>query len=80
MEPVLWEPHQPRCQRVRVIETSCCGEYEWCGEGGQYFVLRYTKQRGYEEAGRGLYREARETWEKLIQQHVHRAKAFSGDA
>lgn len=62
---IEWEPHRPRSTRVRVIETSCCGLYEWCGEGGQYYVLRRTAD-GHEEAGRGLYREAREVWTALV--------------
>jgi uncharacterized protein YutD len=36
----------------RVHEASCCGLFEWCSEGGQYFVLRHVDGR-YEEARRG---------------------------
>lgn len=54
-------------------QMSCCGEYEWCAEAGQYYVLRYTPTRGYEEFGRGLYRDARKIWDALTERHMHKA-------
>ncbi|WP_285776734.1 hypothetical protein [Microtetraspora sp. NBRC 13810] len=53
------------------MDTSCCGEYEWCCEGGQFLVLRRNGER-YEETARGLYAKARPVWEHLIGGHRHR--------
>jgi hypothetical protein len=58
-----------------VTETSCCGEYEWASEAGQYFVLREARDGGYEEIGRGLYANARRVWNELISAHRHRRRA-----
>ncbi|GAB2955978.1 hypothetical protein ACFMQL_00680 [Nonomuraea fastidiosa] len=67
-----WEPHIPCSNRpVRVTETSCCGEYEWCCEAGQFFVLRHTDDNGYEETGRGRYLQARQVWNSLVKAHQH---------
>ena len=63
-----WEPYMPRSANLRVTETSCCGTYEWCSEGGQFLVLRYNG-KCYEEAARGRYAEARLVWNKLVQGH-----------
>jgi hypothetical protein len=63
-----WTPYRSRGP-LRIRETSCCGVLEWCSEGGQYFVLRYTRPRGYEEAGRGRYGEARQVWDRLVREH-----------
>lgn len=65
----VWEPYIPRNPRLRVRETSCCCEYELCGEGGQYFVLRQTADGGYEETGRGLYPRAAKTFAELASRH-----------
>lgn len=53
-----WERYQPNGARLRVYEKSPIG-YEWCSEGGLFFVLRHN---GHEEAGRGLYAAARRVW------------------
>ncbi|MER6944313.1 hypothetical protein ABT294_09845 [Nonomuraea sp. NPDC000554] len=65
-----WEPFERLGERLRVTETSCCGEYEWVCQGGQYLVLRHG-ERGYEEAGRGTYRQARDLWDELVHRHDH---------
>jgi hypothetical protein len=62
-----WEPYRARGP-LRVRETSCCGSYELCSEGGQYFVLRFVEGR-HEEAGRGRYGEARQVWVRLVREH-----------
>ncbi|WP_157251021.1 hypothetical protein [Nonomuraea typhae] len=59
-----WEPHRPRTPKTRVLETSPCGTYEWCEEGGQYLILRRSGTH-YDETGRGLHAEAREVWKAL---------------
>lgn len=66
--PVLrWEPYlRPRTDHIRITETSCCGVYEWADQGGQFLVLRAAPIEGYEEAGRGRYKHAREIWMLLI--------------
>lgn len=65
-----WEPFQSkRSDRIRVKETSCCGAYEWVCQGGLFLVLRHTG-RGYEETGRGLYRQARAVWDDLVLAHA----------
>jgi hypothetical protein len=66
--PVLrWEPYlRPPGDYIRITETSCCGVYEWASQGGQFFVLRAAGPEGYEEAGRGRYKHAREVWTMLI--------------
>ncbi|GGP05438.1 hypothetical protein GCM10012278_24970 [Nonomuraea glycinis] len=62
-----WEPYlRPRGDHIRIKETSCCGVYEWASQGGQFFVLRAVYPEGYEEAGRGCYKHAREVWVMLI--------------
>ncbi|MEV4173954.1 hypothetical protein [Nonomuraea sp. NPDC049709] len=67
-----WEPHRPRSPRpIRSIELSCCSAYEWCSEGGLYFVLRRAGD-GYEETGRGIYARAREVWDELTEEHARR--------
>lgn len=81
--PAVWEPFQSdRCDHLRVTETSCCGIYEWAGQGGLFFVLRYNGQ-GYEETGRGLYRNARVVWDDLVhahaQSHLSRRRTLSGE-
>jgi hypothetical protein len=63
-----WEPYVSH-GRVRVIETSCCGAYEWACEGGQYLVLRDDRHGGHQEAGRGRYVDARLVWHELILEH-----------
>lgn len=69
-----WESHRPHTPRTRVTETSCCGIYEWCSEGGRYFVLRQG-EGGYEETGRGLHADARPIWDSLVQGHRHGEEA-----
>ncbi|WP_219527101.1 hypothetical protein [Nonomuraea guangzhouensis] len=67
-----WEPYQrAKGERLRVTETSCCGEYEWACQGGEFLILRYNGS-GYEETGRGRY-AARKVWEHLVQAHKVRA-------
>jgi hypothetical protein len=65
----MWELYRSR-GLLRVRETSCCGLYEWASEGGVFFVLRYVKGVGYQETGRGRYRDAREVWARLIAEHA----------
>ncbi|MGW7484408.1 hypothetical protein ACWGH8_38225 [Nonomuraea muscovyensis] len=64
-----WEPYV-QYGMLRVRETSCCGEYEWCCEGGLYFVLRHNGE-GYEATPRRRYADARPVWEALIRTHRH---------
>ena len=66
-----WEPHIPYGP-FQVTETSCCGEYEWCSEGGKFLILRFNGEH-YEETGRGRYLDARPVWEGLLKRH-HRCK------
>lgn len=70
-----WEPFVPRCPKVRVRETSCCGEFELCCEGGQYVVLRQT-DNGYEETGRGSRVRTLAVWHELIARHRHQKFAL----
>ncbi len=65
----FWEPYQSWGNRLRVTETSCCGKYEWACQGGLFLILRHSVIGGYEEAGRGRYREARALWDELIHEH-----------
>ncbi|MGP3921408.1 hypothetical protein [Nonomuraea sp. 10N515B] len=53
---------------MRVVATSCCGEYELCSEGGQYFVLRAAGD-SHEETARGRFAQAAHVWEVLAAQH-----------
>jgi hypothetical protein len=64
-----WKPYVPRCPRLHVRETSCCGEYELAAEGGQYLVLRPSADGGHEETARGLYAHASRVWNTLASQH-----------
>ncbi len=64
-----WEPYIQRSPRLRVIRTSCCGEYELASEGGQYFVLRPADNGAHEETARGLYAHTVEVWKVLVSQH-----------
>ncbi|NUW33415.1 hypothetical protein HTZ77_18550 [Nonomuraea sp. SMC257] len=57
-----WEPYRPHGARLRVLRTMPGGEYEFCGEGGRYFILHRDRRGRYEEAGRGLYRQAWKLW------------------
>lgn len=71
-----WEPYlRPWRDYIRITETSCCGVYEWAGQGGQFFVLR-TAGESYEEAGRGRYKHARELWMMLMAEfeRTHKCK------
>jgi hypothetical protein len=68
----VWEPYVPYGPRpVRVVETSCCGEFEWCCEGGQFLILRHTEEHGYEETARGRHAPARSAWAALVAAHRH---------
>ncbi|GAA3660929.1 hypothetical protein GCM10022224_025440 [Nonomuraea antimicrobica] len=60
---------RPVKDRIRITETSCCGAYEWACQGGQFLILRARCPEGYEETGRGLYRQARSVWDLLISAH-----------
>lgn len=55
---------------MRITETSCCGAYEWACQGGQFLILRAKHPNGYEETGRGLYKQARAVWTVLISEHA----------
>lgn len=84
MSELRWEPYlRPRKDHIRVTETSCCGVYEWASQGGQFLILRAVKSGGYEEAGRGRYKDARELWLMLIavfkEEHVCR-NPYAADA
>lgn len=68
---VVWDQYRPSGATLRVTETSCCAAFEWCCEGGLFFVLRRTRS-GYEEAGRGRYSEARALWASLVREHGQR--------
>jgi hypothetical protein len=64
-----WQTYEPRADRPRVRQTSCCGAYELASEGGQYFVLRPAEGGRYEETGRGLYAHAAAVYAQLASQH-----------
>lgn len=65
-----WEPYaRPARDRIRVIETSCCGAYEWACQGGQFLILRRTESEQYEETARGVFRQARQAWQALLIRH-----------
>ncbi|MFG1709259.1 hypothetical protein ACFLIM_39315 [Nonomuraea sp. M3C6] len=71
-----WEPHIPRAPRLRVDETSCCGEYELASEGGEYFVLRWTGDgEKQEETARGVFARAYAVWHDLAAGHQHKSRA-----
>lgn len=77
---LCWEPYlRPRGDHIRIKETSCCGVYEWASQGGQFFVLRAAYPEGYEEAGRGCYKQAREVWVMLIADFKKRHKCKDPD-
>lgn len=74
-----WERYaRPARDRIRITETSCCGAYEWACQGGQFLILRARRSGGYEETGRGIYRQARPIWILLITAHEdeHRRDAM----
>ncbi|MGI5286657.1 hypothetical protein ACQEVF_25415 [Nonomuraea polychroma] len=70
-----WSPWHPRAARLRVHQTSCCGEYELAAEGGQYFVLRQAEGGSYVETARGAYAHAAQTYVDLTAQHRCRRRA-----
>ncbi|SEN11422.1 hypothetical protein [Nonomuraea pusilla] len=72
---------RPARDRIRIIETSCCGAYEWACQGGQFLILRAKDPEGFEETGRGLHKQARLIWDALIAEHEneHRRKNMSPD-
>ncbi|MGW2154645.1 hypothetical protein [Nonomuraea sp. NPDC001699] len=68
----VWTPHVPYGPRpVRVREISCCGEYEWCCEAGQFLIRRHSEENGYEETARGRHATARLVWATLLAGHRH---------
>lgn len=69
-----WERHIPRTAVTRVIETGCCGAFEWAAEGGQYLILR-PAEHGYEETARGGHAAARAVWNELVLAHRQRHRA-----
>ncbi|MET8862280.1 hypothetical protein ABZW11_04895 [Nonomuraea sp. NPDC004580] len=77
---VEWQPYVPYGP-ARIMETSCCGVYEWVCEGGQFLVLR-KGAAGLQESGRGRYAVARKVWTDLVLAHRarHRADNFGGAA
>jgi hypothetical protein len=70
---LTWEPYIPRCTRVRVVAISCCDEYEFCSEGGQYLIRRLTGD-GHEETARGRHAHTRDVWTRLASNHRHRGR------
>ncbi|MGW0482638.1 hypothetical protein [Nonomuraea sp. NPDC003214] len=68
-----WEPYVQHGGTLRVQETLCCGEYEWCCEGGQYLILRHNGEI-YEATARGRYANARTVWEALTRDHRHTSR------
>lgn len=72
-----WEPYTSRGARLRIHDTSCCGEYDLGSAGGEYFVLRRTADGGYEETGRGRYGLAIRVWAELTEAHQHPARTAS---
>jgi hypothetical protein len=69
-EPAFeWVRYEPVGSLLRVSRTSCCGRFEWASEGGHFFVLRSTDDGGYEETGRGLYRQAIDVYVTLAEHH-----------
>ncbi|MEQ4717937.1 hypothetical protein [Nonomuraea sp. B19D2] len=73
-----WTPYVSRGGILRVAHTSCCGRYELASEGGQFFVLRQAEEAGYEETGRGRYRQVLDVYIALAEQH-HAEHARSGE-
>lgn len=70
MPDITWEPYQrAESDPIRIASTSCCGAYELASQGGQYLVLRRSEQCGYEETGRGVYRDALTVWDNLVTEH-----------
>jgi len=66
-----WEPYRSNGGTLRVWEKSPAG-FEWCSEGGQYFVLSMVGNGRYQEAGRGIHAHARRVWYA-----VHTRKAIA---
>src|SRR5690606_19756409 len=64
-----WKPYV-QYGMLRVRETSCCGEYEWCCEGGLYVVPRRDGGT-YEATPRSRCAGARAAWEALIRNRRH---------
>jgi hypothetical protein len=64
-----WVPYTPVGSMLRVSHTSCCGRFEWASEGGRFFVLRPADDGGYEETGRGRYRQALDVYIALAERH-----------
>ncbi|WP_143591292.1 hypothetical protein [Thermoactinospora rubra] len=73
---ILWEPYQPNGGVLRVRENSPYFEYEFCCEGGQYFLLRYANGR-YFEAARGRYADTYELWRELAFKHKFVEHAYA---
>ncbi|WP_219505282.1 hypothetical protein [Nonomuraea ceibae] len=70
MADIEWEIYRrPETEPIRIADTSCCGAYEFASQGGQYLVLRRRPGGGYEEAGRGLHRQAQAVWDLLVTEH-----------
>jgi hypothetical protein len=65
-----WEPYRSNGGRFRVYEKSPAG-FEWCSEGGLYFVFDPTSR---EEAGRGIYAHARRVWMAVHMRPGHRGR------
>lgn len=55
---------------LRVFRTSFGGQYEFCSEGGRYFVLTKLERRRL-ESPRGTYRQALEIWVALVGDQAH---------
>jgi hypothetical protein len=67
-----WEPHIWQGTRLRIHDTSCCGEYQLASEGGEFFVRRQAGNE-YEETARGRYGRAVTAWLDLSAEHEHKA-------
>ncbi|MEO3806655.1 hypothetical protein [Nonomuraea sp. B1E8] len=81
---VVWEAYKPTGGILRISYTSCCGALELASEGGHFFVLRSAGDGGYEETGRGLYRQAIDLYIALAErhrdEHLHRREKPAPDA
>lgn len=56
---------------LRVFRTSFGGQYEFCSEGGRYFVLARSTSGPRVESPRGTYRQALEIWVALVGDQAH---------
>ncbi|MEU4226227.1 hypothetical protein AB0F17_18165 [Nonomuraea sp. NPDC026600] len=65
-----WTPYIPSGNRTRVVEASCCNQYQLLQEGGAYVVTLLLDATPIVETARGSTGRARQVFDDLVALHL----------